>query len=186
VRYFTIVGQFDVLVGALGPPVRVPRQVFDPDDEVDTLGALVSEIGSSERHFRSRSRRDPESTEKWSRLLVLRQRTDIEVLDLTDEEDEAYTELRSAVFTRAHGLAAPLGKGEAAVIAIAEHRGFRAVMDDGPARRVLNERSPGHEIMTTRDVLRVAASEQVIDSAEAQLVYDDMLAEGYRGPDQLW
>lgn len=185
-RYFALVGQFDLLAGTLGSTVRVPRQVFDPDDAVDTVGALVSEIGNSERHFRSRSRRDPEGTEKWSRLRQLRQRTDIEVLDLSEAEDKAYTELRSLAFSRTHGLGAPLGTGEAAVIAIAEHRGYRAVIDDGAARRVLKERSPGHEVMTTREVLRVAATQRVIDSLEARLVYDDMLAEGYRGPVELW
>lgn len=185
-RYFALVGQFDLLAGALGSTVRVPRQVFDPDDDVDTLGALVSEIGNSERHFRSRSRRDPEATEKWSRLRQLRQRTDIEVLDLSEAEDKAYTDLRSLAFSRAHGLGAPLGTGEAAVIAIVEHRGYRAVIDDGAARRVLKERSPGHEVMTTREVLRVAATQRVIDSLGARLVYDDMLAEGYRGPVELW
>jgi predicted nucleic acid-binding protein len=186
IRYFAVVGQFDLLVEALGAPVRTPRQVFDPDDQVDTPGSLVSEIGGSERHFRARSGREPGATDKWSRLRLLRKRQDIEVLDLTEDEDDAYTELISPAFTRSRGFAAPLGRGEAAVIAIAESRGYRAVMDDGLARRVINERSPGHDVMTTRDVLRVAASEQLIDSAEAQLVYDDMLAEGYRDPNVLW
>lgn len=159
--------------------------MFDPDDRVDDPGALVSEIGGSERYFRRRSSRgDAEATDKWSRLRGIRQRDDIEVVDLTDDEDRSYTELTSSVFARAHGR---LGPGEAAVIAVAEHRGLRAVMDDGPARRALNERSPGHDVMTTRDILRVAVTEdELISSAEAQLVYDDMLADGYRGPHSLW
>lgn len=186
IRFFAVVGQFDLLVEALGAPVRVPRQVFDPEDQVDTPGTLVSEIGNSERYFRNRSSRDPAATEKWGRLTLLRQRGDVEVLDLTDEEDAAYTDLTSRAFTRTQGMAGPLGRGESAVIAIAESRGYRAVIDDGPARRVLDERSPGHKIMTSRDVLRAAAFDQLIDSTAAELIYDDILAEGYRGPDTVW
>lgn len=184
-RYFAIVGQFDILVETVGAPILVPRQVFDRDDRVDELGTLVSEIGNSERHYQRHSADSAEATESWSRLRAVRQRSDIQVLDLTVEEDDAYTELTSRAFTRAHGLAAPLGPGEAAVIAIAENRGNRVVMDDGPARRILDERSPGHDILTTRDVLRAAAG-QSIESPEAEIIYGDMLADGYRGPDNLW
>jgi predicted nucleic acid-binding protein len=173
------------LVDTLGAPILVPRQVFDREDRVDEYGTLVSEIGDSERHYKRRSGTSAEDTDKWSRLRSIRQRTDIAVLDLTEEEDEAYTELRSRTFTRSRGLVTPLGPGEAAVIAIAENRRNRAVVDDGPARRILNERSPGTEILTTRDVLRAAAG-QSIESPEAEIIYEDMLAEGYRGPERLW
>lgn len=187
IRHFAVVGQFDLLIEALGGALRTPRQIFDPDDQVDVPGSLVSEIGNSERHFRRRSAADAEATDRWSRLRSLRLRDDIVVLDLTLDEDDAYTELMSLAFTRAHRLAAPLGRGEAAVIAIAESRGYRVVMDDGPARRVLKERSPGHDVETTRDVLRVAVTEQeLISSAEAQIVYGDMIEGGYRGPQSLW
>lgn len=181
-----MVGQFDLLIGALGGALRTPRQVFDPEDDLDRPGPLVSEIGNSERYFRRRSAGDVEVTQKWNNLRSIRVREDIEVLDLTDEEEGAYTELTSLAFTRVQGLAAPLGRGEAAVMAIAENREYAVVMDDGPARRVLNERSPGHEVMTTRQVLRLAVAKELIDSASAQLVYIDMLAEGFRGPTALW
>jgi hypothetical protein len=184
-RYFAIVGQFDLLVSTLGAPLHAPRQVFDPDDRIDELGSLVSEIGDSERHYMRRQARSPEATDNWSRLRAIRQRQDIITIDLTDEEDAAYTELRSQTFTRSHALAAPLGRGEAAVIAIAEARNQRVVMDDGPARRILNERSPGHQIMTTRDALRAAAG-RAVESPEAEIIYSDMLAAGYRGPPSLW
>ena len=160
--------------------------MFDNEDDVDTPGTMVSEVGASERHFQRKARTDPEATDRWSRLRALRQRDDIEVLDLTDQEEEVYVRIRSRAFTRDHGFAAPLGAGESAVIAIADGRGCPAVIDDGPARRVLDELSPGHEVMTTREVLRVAAGGDLISSAEAQILYGDMLAEGYRGPESLW
>jgi predicted nucleic acid-binding protein len=180
------VGQFDLLVAALGGTVRTPRQVFDPDDAVDEPFALVSELGNSERHFRRRSH-DPEAMDRWSRLRSLRQRDDIDVVDLEADEEASYTELVSAEFARQNRLAAPLGKGEAAVIAIAENRGDRAVIDEHVGRRILEDRSPGHGVLTTREVLRVAVTEQdLVSSAEAQIIYADMLADGYRGPENLW
>ncbi|HEV8648120.1 MAG TPA: hypothetical protein VG276_01695, partial [Actinomycetes bacterium] len=79
-----------------------------------------------------------------------------------------------------------LGPGEAAVIAIAESRSWTAAMDDALARDVLLRRSPGTGVLTTRGLIRRAVAQDLLDSAEAQLIYDDMLAKGYRGPPRLW
>jgi predicted nucleic acid-binding protein len=185
-RYFAIVDQFDLLSRALSGKVSTPRQVFDDEDDVDTPGVLVSELGASERYHRRRSVRGIEATDKWSRLRALRQRDDIEILDLTDDEEATYVALRSTDLARAYGLAGPLGPGEAAVIAIADHRRWRAAIDEHAGRSILNDRSPGHSIVTTRDLVRIAATEGFITSPEAEIVYTDMLAEGYRGPQTLW
>jgi predicted nucleic acid-binding protein len=89
-------------------------------------------------------------------------------------------------YTKSIGLAGPLGPGEAAVIAIAESRDWTAAMDDALARQVLLRRSPGTSVVTTRELLRRAVAQGVLDSPGAQLIYDDMLAKGYRGPPSLW
>jgi len=185
-RHFAIVGQFDLLVRALGGSVLTPRQVFDDEDEVDTPGVLVSELGASERYHRRRSARGAEATDKWSRLRALRQRNDIEILDLTGDEESTYAELRSADLARRYGLGGPLGPGEAAVIAIADHRRWRAAIDEHAGRSILDDRSPGHLVVTTRDLVRIAATGGFMSSPEAEIVYTDMLAEGYRGPQTLW
>jgi predicted nucleic acid-binding protein len=185
-RYFAIVGQFNLLAKTLGGTVFTPRQVFDDQDGVDTPGVLVSELGMSERHYQRRSARgEPEATDKWSRLRALRQRDDIEILDLTGDEEGTYAELRSTDLARRYGLATPLGPGEAAVIAIASHRHMRAALDERAGTSILLDRSPGHSVVTTSDLLRAAAGE-FIESPEAEMIYTDILAAGFDGQQSLW
>lgn len=71
-------------------------------------------------------------------------------------------------------------------MALSETRGWDAAIDDAAAREVLSERSPEISIHTSRDLLRRAVSQGLIDSGGAQLVYDDMLEKHYRGPDTLF
>lgn len=185
VRYFALVGQFDLLVEALGGEVCVPRLVLDPQEDPDGIENLVSEIARSERYWAKRSV-DPEKMENWSRLRALRSRNDIRIVDLEDAELAAFAELVGSSYPRTIGLVGALGPGEAAAIAISESRGWMAALDDALAREVLGRRSPGTAVVTTWDLLRRAVAQQLVDSAEAQLIYDDMLAKGYRGPPRLW
>jgi predicted nucleic acid-binding protein len=160
--------------------------VYDDEDDVDMPGVLVSELGASERYYRRQSAYDPEATDQWSRLRALRQRKDIEILDLAEDEEATYAELRSRTLARRYGLAVPLGPGEAAVIAIACHRRMRAALDEHAGRYVLTDRSPGHDVVTTRDLVRAATAIELISSPKAEIIYADMLAMGYRGPQALW
>lgn len=188
VRYFALVGQFDLLVSTLGGRVPVPRQVLDLDDDPDQLTptSLLSEIGRSERYWAARSG-DQQGMEKWDRLRALRSRTDIEVVDLSDTEVALFADVSSEKFARSLGLAGPLGSGEAAVIAIAETRGWYAALDDFAARTALTHRQPGIQIWTSRDLLRQAVlAHSLLTSEQARIVYWDMLAAGYRGPPELW
>jgi predicted nucleic acid-binding protein len=185
VRYFALVGQFDLLVRILDGEVRVPRQVMDLDEDPDGIESLVSEIAQSERYWAKRSM-DPEAMQNWDRLRKLRSRDDIHVVDLDEDELGEFSEMVSPSYAKGIGLAGALGSGEAAVIAIAESRNWTAAMDDALAREVLLRRSPGTRIITTRELLRRAVAQELVDSAEAQLIYDDMLAKGYRGPPGLW
>jgi len=60
-------------------------------------------------------------------------------------------------------------------------------MDDAAGRRVLSERSPASSVVTTRQVIRLAVTEyEFLDSTEAQILYDAIRADGYRGPLSLW
>jgi hypothetical protein len=168
--------------------VLVPRQVLDLEEHPDGLTptSLLSEIGRSERYWAARSG-DQEGMERWNRFRALRTRTDIELVDLDDAEVALFAEVSSWRFARSLGLAGPLGSGEAAVIAVAETRGWDAALDDFAARNALSHRNPGIRIWTSRELLRQAVlARSLLDSAEAQIVYDDMLAEGYRGPATLW
>lgn len=186
IRIFTIVGQLDLLIEVLGGIVTVPRQVLDPDDDFETPPGLLSEIGGTERYFASRST-DSEAGEIRARLSALRIREEIEVVDLAGLELQTYGELRSAGYAqREHGLAGALGRGEAAAMAIAESRTWSVAMDDRVAREVLGLRSPATPIFTSRELLRRAVAQGLIDSGCAQLVYDDMLAKDYRGPAELF
>jgi predicted nucleic acid-binding protein len=186
VRYFAIVGRLDLLVEACGGRLTVPRVVFDPDEDPDTRPAsLLSEIGQSERYWAVRSHA-VEALETVSRLRSLRSRVDVEAVDLDDEELVIFAEASSRRFAREIGLVAPLGRGEAAVIAIAESRGWTAVIDDRAGREALALRASGALVMTTRELLRAAALEGLISSSEAEKIYAQMRAKGYRGPDNLW
>lgn len=185
VRYFALVDQVDVLVGVLGGEVCVPRQVLDLDEDADGIESLVSEIAQSERYWAKRSG-NPEAMQNWDRLRKLRSRGDIRVVDLEDDELWAFSELVSPRYAKTIGLAGALGLGEAAVIAIAECRGWTAAMDDALATEVLLQRSPGTGVVTTRDLVRRAVGQDLLDSVEAGFLYDAMLAKGYRGPRGLW
>lgn len=186
VRYFALVGRIDLLVEAGGGRLTVPRVVFDPDEDPDLRPtSLLSEIGQSERYWAVRSHA-VDALEMLTRLRSLRSRTDVEAIDLADEELVILAEVSSRRLARDIGLAAPLGRGEAAVIAIAENRSWSAVIDDRAGRDSLALRAPAVEVVTTREVLRASALDGPISSSEAEQIYGEMLARGYRGPANLW
>jgi predicted nucleic acid-binding protein len=186
VRYFAIVGRLDVLVDACGGRLTVPRIVFDPDEDPDVRPAsLLSEIGRSERYWAARSHA-ADALEISARLRSIRARDDVEAIDLDDVELAIFAEVSSLRFARELGLAASLGKGEAAAIAIAENRDWPAIIDDWAGRECLAQRAPGAGVMTTRDVLRTSALDGRLTSSEAEHVYAEMRARGYRGPEGLW
>ena len=180
VRYFAFTGRLDVLASACGGRILVPRQVWDPDEGVSLPTELLSEIGQSSRHFAARST-DPDAQDRWSALLALRLRNDIEVIDLTDDEAHVFADLTS----RRRGREA-LGRGEAAVIAVAAGRGLAAGLDEGPARSILARRSPDTVIRPIRTILRWAIANRVLSSEEAQALNHEMRVKGYKGPSFIW
>lgn len=184
IRYFTICGSFDLLAAVLGGRVRVPRQVFSPDEDPTGIQSLLSELGRTERHF-SRAL-DAESTATWSRLRSLRQRADIDIVDLDEKETQAFAELTSHAFARARRLVARLGPGEAAVMAACASRGWTAVLDDGAARVALHEWAPAVKTVTTCDLLRMAVAQALATREDADVLYAAMRDASYRGPESLW
>jgi predicted nucleic acid-binding protein len=186
VRHFALIGQFDLLVELVVGVVRVPRTVLDPEEDPDGIETLLSEIGQSARYWARRSNAE-DAMEKWGRLNALRGTDDLEVVDLEGEQElQLFAELQTAAYARSLGLAAPLGAGEAAVISLANHRGLPAVIDDAGGRAAFADRIPGGSVLTSRDVLRAAAARGDLTSAEAELVYIDLLSGRYYGPEDLW
>lgn len=185
-RHFTLIGQAQLLIGVLGGTLRVPREVFDPDEALDSPEALLSEIGRTIRYVSGPRYTDPDRNDHMTRLTALRTERAINILDLTDDELTVAAQLSSRATQRQLGLAGHLGAGEAAVMAIAMSRGWCAVIDDGAARHALQHLSPRTQIATGQILLRKAVVDELVDSAEALIIYSDLLNGGFRGPDDLW
>jgi len=185
-RHFTLIGQAPLLVQTLGGTVNVPREVFDPEEDLNSPEALLSELGRTIRYVTGHRYTDPDRREHASRLQALRVERAIRVIDLSDDELTFSAELSGTTFQRRFCLAGRLGSGEAAVMSIAISRRWVAVIDDGVARNVLSQLSPETQILTSQVLLRTAVAAELIDSAAAQIVYNDLLCGGFRGPETLW
>lgn len=185
-RYFALARSLDLLIEIAGGTLLVPREVLDPDEDPAGLATTLSELGQSERYWEKRSR-DPEAMDNWNRLRQIRHhvRQGIQVVDLTSAEIATVAHLRGKAVKDQYGLAAPLGSGEAAVLAIVEHRGGTAVLDEDAARRILADRIQGARCRTSRDLLNEAVARRLITTDQADITYQDMLAKGYRGPAHL-
>ncbi len=184
-RYLCFVDQLDLLARILGGRIKVPREVFDPGDNLDGPDALLSEIGRSTIYWRGRGNRGS-GFRNYSRLRTLRLRTDVEVIDLTPKERALKAELTSKRTVATYKLKGRLGTGEAAVMAIAESRRWAAVIDDKDARRVLTMRCSECVTWTTQELLRRGVTAGLLTSPEALTIYNAMLSEGYIGPPELW
>jgi predicted nucleic acid-binding protein len=185
-RHFTMIGQAALLVQILGGTIHVPREVFDSEEELTSPEALLSEIGRTIRYVSGPRYIDPDRAAHLTRLTALRTDRAIGIMDLSDEELALAARLSGRTMQRRLGLAGRLGAGEAAVMAIAMTRGWDAAIDDGAARDVLHQLSPGTQIATSQVLLRQAVARGLVDSAEAQIIYNDLLSGGFRGPNDLW
>lgn len=185
VRYFSFVEQVNLLSRILAGRIRLPREVFDPADDLDGPDALLSEIGKSIVYWRRRGNRGS-GFRNYSRLIELRLRTDIEIIDLSPRETTVKAELTAKRAVATYGLRGRLGSGEAAVMAVAESRQWAAVIDDSDARKVLARRCPECVVWTTQELLKRAVAAELVTTPEASSIYDAMLNEGYIGPHDLW
>lgn len=188
-RHFTLTGHVGVLVPLMGGRIRVPREVFDPDEQPDAI--VWSEIGNTLRHVEGMRYEHDDKAEHVQRLRGLRTNASIEIVDLTEDELVEAARLSGRDFARQMGITR-LGKGEAAVMSVATNRRWSPVIDDGVARRVFETLEPGLEVYTCQTLLRMGTgvvrlpSGDELTSPEAEIIYRDLLAGGFRGPESLW
>jgi predicted nucleic acid-binding protein len=183
-RYFALTNRVDLFVATASHGLVVPRQVLDPSEDPNRAEEFLSELGQSAQYWRKRPlRRDASAMRRYSLLATLRSRVDLEITDLTPKEQLLYSTLTSRRFARECGLRGNLARGEAAVIAISECRGFVPVIDERDGRRALARRVPGVTPITTLDVLKLAVKSALITEADARHIYASMRDEDYWGPD---
>src|SRR5258708_38906591 len=85
VRYFALVSRRDILAEAGGGMVLVPRQVWDPEENPSLPDQLLSELGMTIRYFSRRSG-ESDAQDSCTKLINLRLRKDISIVDLEDSE----------------------------------------------------------------------------------------------------
>jgi hypothetical protein len=184
VRYFALTNRFDIFIATAASGLAVPRQVLDPSEDPEGAEEFLSELGRSARYWRKRPmHRDNSAMRRYSLRASLRSRVDLEIADLSPREQLLYSTLMSRRFARETGLRGTLARGEAAVIAIAECRGYTPIIDENDGRRALARRVPGGAVLTTLDVLKVAVASEILTEGDAKQLYASMREEGYWGPD---
>jgi hypothetical protein len=189
-RYFLFVNHQDLLLDLLGRPLRVPRIVFDPQEEADLPELAMSEITRSirvqanwaqdnkrSRHLRERAARN---AERLRQAHALHNAGDLQVEEMTDAELVTFAQLVSGKQVGKMGLLAPLGPGEAACVAIAIARRWVFASDDSDALAALEQLKPGHSYERIRRLLQRAASEERIGRREANEIHREMLRLGFR------
>lgn len=181
IRIYTLVDRLDILSVSVDA-ILAPAAVFDPDENIDAPpGVLLSELAKSQSYWSSNSD-NARGMQNWSRLRQLWQRTDIGAIHMTEDEMLEYEDLTSTE----SGLGFKIGRGEAAVLAIASSRLLEAAIDESAARETAANRYPDLMIVTSRDLLRRAVVRGHLSTPEADIVYADMLDANYRGPFSLW
>lgn len=195
-HYFLVADRAELLLELLDPPVGVPRIVFDPEDD-DGRDIGVSELRRNIRYEQrlaneavpdgdvlARELEDARASAatKVQRLgqvehLVASGR--IQVLDLTEAEQELSAQLVSREPDPALGLLIALDDGEAACVAIAIERGWTLATDDTDALRVLDRLAPGHPYERIRRLLIWGANDGLITEAEANGIHEAMTRAGF-------
>lgn len=196
-HYFLVVDEEDLLLALLDPPVGVPRIVFDPDDNQGS-DAVVSELRQNIRYEErlaseavpndgddlTRELQDAQASaetkaKRLRRIDDIVARGRIDVLELTDTEQNLSDRLTSREFDADFGLIVPLDDGEAACLAIAVERGWVFATDDGDALRVLDYVARGHPYERIRKLLIRAAAEGHVTEERANEIHDAMTRAGF-------
>lgn len=81
-----------------------------------------------------------------------------------------------------------LGDGEAATLALAQQKGFTAVLDDGKARRVAGQRFAGIALMSTVDLLRTSDVALALGNDMGEALFSALTSARMRvlAPDADW
>ena len=187
-RYFLLVDQAKLLFDLLGRPIYIPRVVFDPD-EGSVPDALMSEVtrsmafqqrraGDTARTNRERQIATRNAT-RLSNLLPLIRAGEIAIAELTPDEQAVFAQLVDSENELVPGRALPLGRGEAACIALALSRGWVFVTDDGDAIKALKALRPKHPHERIRRLLARAANSGLCTAREANAIHAEMVGLGF-------
>lgn len=188
-HYFLLVDRLPLLTDLLGAPLRVPRIVYDPDEEPGTPPLAMSEMRRAV-DFHQRRANDKSRplevradyrklAENLASVESLHRAGTIEIIDMTDDELRLYGSLTSAEHLDRFGLRFPLDAGEAACVAIAHERRWTIATDDGDALTALRSLSPRHPYERIRKLLVRAAQTALISEDEANSIHAEMTRRGF-------
>lgn len=113
----------------------------------DILAALGAPIAIAEIAMRELERGGPNGHNAWSSIAPLVEAGQIQVVKLTDDDEELYLSLVSG------GAAETLDDGEAATLVVAARLNGIAIIDERKATRIARERFPKLELRSTTDLL---------------------------------
>lgn len=195
VNYFVAVGRFELLADVLGGTVRVPTAVFDPHEDPGLADEALSELrrGLALHERRASDVKVPRSVRERSAgaLPHFRQLDDhaaagtLEAISPTGAELAVYAELRDSARVRRFGVRAALGRGEAAMLAIASSRGLPYATDDNDAIEVGKVLLPGVSPWRIRGLLIESVGRRLCSRAEAKEAHHQMVAFGFWDRDEL-
>jgi hypothetical protein len=158
-RHLAIAGRLDILLEVAG--FQATRVVANPADPIedDLLGVpleLLSELAAAEQYYLTLFRRFGKTTYLNCSLQLqqARHHPDLQILEMNDEEHDAAEVFESWPFAARNGLLAPLGRGEASVLAVTSERGLVAGLEDADARRIAV--SYGIQVVTVSDLFQAA------------------------------
>lgn len=189
VNYFLAVGRIEILADAVGGSALVPRAVFDPE-EPDGIGEeALSELRRGLR-LHERRARDPEVEDllrarsqralpHFQQLPELARSGLLQVTDLSNDELELYVRFRDPHFTIEFEVPTGLGSGEAAVLALAQSRGWRVATDDQDAIKVGTGVIRGFRPLRIRSLLKLAVDARLVTLSEARMIHREMKEAGF-------
>ncbi|HXG25552.1 MAG TPA: hypothetical protein VNL94_01680 [Candidatus Binatia bacterium] len=195
VNYFLAAGEVELLTQLFGQPLRVPRAVFDPDEEDSEREEAMSELRRG-LHLHRRRVADkataPELRDKsiralphFERLPGLFESVTIAVLDMDAAELRRYAEMRDPKLAATFGTVLGLGAGEAAMLAICENRKWVPATDDSDAITVAKRLLPGVRPLRIRAILRRAIDAGLIDLGAGRRLHQTMRELGFWDTGQL-
>jgi predicted nucleic acid-binding protein len=189
VNYFLVTGRFTLLTGVLGGVVRVPTAVFDPGEDEKLADSALSELrrGSRLHERRAQDVRLPRRIrDKSATVLPHFQKLDeyctdgsLVAIALAAAELNRYAQIRDRRYVRQFGVKAELGRGEAAMLALASARSWGYATDDDDAIKVGTALMPDVKPWRIRSLLRECVTQRLCSSDEAKQAHGEMIAHGF-------
>jgi predicted nucleic acid-binding protein len=195
VNYFLAIGRFDLLADVLGGVVRVPTAVFDPEEDPNLSDSALSELrrGARLHERRAQDVKLPRTLrDKSASMLPHFLKLDeycvggsLVAIPLAAAELNRYAQIRDRRYVRQFGVKAELGRGEAAMLAVASARSWRYATDDDDAIKVGSALMPDVKPWRIRGLLRECVAQRLCSSDEAQQAHREMVAYGFWDRDEL-